>query len=152
MASDWTGLQQPNGSSVYGHIVTLGWGNPLTNGTYRIGIYHGDDAFNASYTLTSRGIGAGYTIPVGPVAFNGGTASHPGLAPREVAFYAVEIPSNAPSWKLKLDTSAGPLLLASMKFSALPVNVSAMSSSFQRADLPPVIQPMRPTPFTIVMS
>src|SRR6185436_17724757 len=62
--SDWVGWNEPDGASVYGHILTVTRGNPLTNGTYRVGVYHGSDAFNASYTLTSRGIGGGYSIPV----------------------------------------------------------------------------------------
>jgi hypothetical protein len=104
---DWTGgLSEPDSSSVYGRILTVGRGNPLTNGTYHVGVFHGSDAQDAGYTLTSRGLGTGYSIPVGTLAFSG-SVSHPGLAPREVAYYALEVPSNAPSWKLKLDTSAG---------------------------------------------
>jgi hypothetical protein len=105
-SSEWTGRNNADGSSVAGHIVAFGRGNPLTNGTYRIGVFNGSATENAGYTLTSRGIGAAYSIPVSPLGFND-TAAHPGLAPREVAYYVVEVPSGAPSWRLKLDTSAG---------------------------------------------
>jgi large repetitive protein len=104
-SSEWTGLANPDGTSAYGHIIQVGRGNPLTNGTYRIGVYNGSSG-PASYTLTSRGIGASYSIPVTSVGYVSDTP-HFGLAPRELAYYAVEVPSNAPSWKLKLDTSAG---------------------------------------------
>jgi large repetitive protein len=104
---DWTQLSEPDGSTVYGHTVTFGRGNPLTNGAYRIGVFNSAPFNSSSYTLTSRGLGAGYSIPVNTIDFNGGIASHPGLAPREASYYAVDVPANAPSWKLKLDTSAG---------------------------------------------
>ena len=45
----------------------------------------------------------------------------------------------------------GSSLCLIIKSFALPVITSAMSSSTQRADLPPVIQPMRGIPFTIVL-
>ena len=45
----------------------------------------------------------------------------------------------------------GSSLCLIIKSFALPVMTSAMSSSTQRADLPPVIQPIRGIPFTIVL-
>ena len=45
----------------------------------------------------------------------------------------------------------GSFLCCEMKFLALLVMISAISSSFQRADFPPVIHPMRGIPLMIVL-
>ncbi|MGC3957328.1 MAG: hypothetical protein QM813_05025 [Verrucomicrobiota bacterium] len=79
-----------------------------------------------SYTLVSRGIGGGYTIPVNPLAF-AGSVSLPALAAREAAYYRVTVPSNTPSWKLQLDNASGESRLLLQK-DFLP-NVSAGSSA-----------------------
>jgi hypothetical protein len=55
------------------------------------------------------------------------------------------------SWVAKYRKN-GPALWSAMNFTALAVIVSAMSSSFHRAAVPPVIHPMRLMPFTMVMS
>jgi hypothetical protein len=65
-----------------------------------------------SYTLLSRGIGAGQSLPVTTVDFAGGTAAQTDLAPREVAYYKVTVPAGQTSWQVKLSATTGDVALA----------------------------------------
>src|SRR5271156_3966299 len=59
---DWTDLYyNPNGTTSYGQIFEDGMGNPLSPGTYYIGVYDYTGATPLSYTILSHGIGGGYS-------------------------------------------------------------------------------------------
>jgi len=126
---DWTGwTYSADGTNENGRIMTMGLGNPLEPGTYYLGVvnygYPGDTSSGPmSYTLLSRGIGDGQTISIQDLAFSGGSATNSGLAVREAAYYRVQIPSNTPSWKLRLTPTSGDASLVVQK-DALP-NVEA---------------------------
>src|ERR1051326_5437088 len=108
-----------------GRIMAVGMGRPLLPGRYYIGVL-GAAAGSMSFTLVSRGIGDGMTIPVTPLDFNGGTNRVQALPPREAAYYSVDIPQGATSWKAHLSAEAGEsLLIASM--GTLP-NLTALQS------------------------
>ena len=106
---DWTGRRySPDGNTdEYGRILAMGLGRPLSPGQYYVGVINASGTNAMSYTILSRGIGAGFVIPITPLAFAGGTVSNPGIVAREAAYYSVVIPSNTPSWKLRLTNSAG---------------------------------------------
>ncbi|MBI5384190.1 MAG: LamG domain-containing protein [Verrucomicrobia bacterium] len=99
-----------------GRVLQLTMGNPLEPGTYYVGVLNGygnDDPM--SYTLQLRSIGPGQTILVRDLAFTGGVISSNGLPPREAAYFRMAVPDNAPSWKVKLSTNAGEVLLFARK-------------------------------------
>ena len=113
---DWTGYTyDANGTNQYGHILQMGMGNPLTNGNYYIGVLnslnYGYGTNTMRYTLVTRGIGPGFTIPVTPLPFAGGSDTNSGLPLREAAYYAVDVPSNSPNWKVRLAVGAGDTML-----------------------------------------
>src|SRR5450759_2545048 len=94
-------------------MLAMGMGNPLSAGTYYIGVQDPNNV--SSYTLQSRGIGlTNYTIRVKDLSFNGST-NNPGLAVTEGDYYRVLVPSNAPDWKLQLHATVGDVLLKVQK-------------------------------------
>lgn len=112
---DWTGYaSSAGGTNETGRLFAAGVGNPLEPGSYVIGVANRtatDRTNELGYTLVSRGIGAGFQIPVTPLDFVGGTNAVPALPVREAAYFSVEIPTNAPSWQIRLGTSLGDGLL-----------------------------------------
>ncbi len=119
VSSDWTGYSQnPDGSSRLYRTLAVGMGCPLEPGTYYVGILNGGST-DANYTLWSRGIGPSYAIPVETLPFAGGAYDVNALAAGEAAYFRVTVPSNAPSWKVKLTTASGETMLAAQK-SCLP--------------------------------
>ena len=129
-AWDWTGdYYETNGAQIYGRILEMGMGNPLSMGNYYLGVINSTSETNqVSYTLASRGIGPGFTIPVTPLAFSNGVAVNAtGLNPRQVDYYQVTVPTNAPSWKIRLANTTGETLLM-LQQGALP-NVQAGSQA-----------------------
>ncbi|MCX6879064.1 MAG: putative Ig domain-containing protein [Verrucomicrobia bacterium] len=58
-------------------------------------------------SLSSRAIGDGMSYSPAPLAFDGGQAVITNLAPREVAYFYVDVPANQPSWKLRLENTSG---------------------------------------------
>ncbi|MBI3879744.1 MAG: hypothetical protein HY301_06730 [Verrucomicrobia bacterium] len=108
---DWTGYNfEADGSAAHVNMMAMGMGNPLEPGTYFIGVYAPGAA---SWTLKSRGIGTNLTIPVFDLNFSGagGSTNGTNLATREAAYYRVTVPSNTPSWKVRLTNSVGDALL-----------------------------------------
>lgn len=112
--------------------LLFGMGSPLEPGTYYVGVTRqtgSSDATPMSYTLESRGIGlpgSSYPIQITDLAFNGGTVSGSGLAPREVGWYRVTVPVGADSWALQMTPTMGEALMA-VRYGALP-NIGASSS------------------------
>jgi hypothetical protein len=110
--NDWTGDgYNADGTLASGQILAVGMGNPLQPGVYYVGVLNSSGVSNVSYTLSSRGIGAGQTIPVGSLAFSNGSVSKAGLPGREAAYYSIIVPSNMPSWRMELNTNMGDALL-----------------------------------------
>lgn len=94
-----------------GRILAMGMGQPLEPGTYYIGVINSTGTTNMSYTFRSRGIGDELSLPITPLNFTGGSVNVSNLAPREVAYFRVQVPPNTPSWKLKLSTTSGEAML-----------------------------------------
>ena len=118
--SDWTRRgSDHNGANEDNRILAMGMGRPLEPGIYYIGIINNSGSSNLAYTISSRGIGSGYSIPVVDLPFNGGAATHPGLMPREAAYYRVMVPPNASSWKVRLNAISGESMLVALQ-AALP--------------------------------
>lgn len=123
---DWTGLNDANGTSVTGRVFQVGMGNPLEPGIYYVGITNTSRTNPASYTIVSRGIGTGFSVPVNELSFSGGIAGQ-SLAAREAAWYRVQVPAGVPAWKVALWLGAGDgLLLAQRDY--LP-NIGALSTN-----------------------
>lgn len=111
---DWTGRSYDIGAPTYQAVLprlVMGMGRPLEAGTYYVGVYN-NGGVATSYTIDSRGIGAGQTYPVSTLAYAGGSAVINNLTPREARYYKVSIPANTPSWEVTLAPSAGEMLLA----------------------------------------
>lgn len=92
-------------------------GNPLAPGLYYVAITNLGSR-PATYTVTSRGIGPGFSVPVRDLPFEGGSDAQ-SLAPREAAWYRVAVPTNAPAWKIRMTADAGEALLLAQR-GALP--------------------------------
>ena len=124
--NDWTLLNEADGTSCTGRVFQVGMGNPLQPGTYYVGITNLDNANPASYTVQSRGIGSGFSVPVVNLQFSGGSDVEI-LSAREAAWYQLVVPTNAPSWKVALNFDAGDGLLMVQR-GALP-NIAAASAN-----------------------
>jgi large repetitive protein len=115
-AGDWT--RRPSSADGLtnedGRILAMGMGQPLEPGTYYIGVINSGGTNAMSYTLLSRGIGNSLSLPVIDLPFNGGSVTNSNLSAREAAYYRVTIPSNTPSWKLKLTPTSGEVMLVIM--------------------------------------
>jgi hypothetical protein len=81
-----------------------------------------------SFTLVSRGIGTGMTIPVTPLDYNGGTNRVQGLPAREAAYYSIDIPDGSPSWKVRLSADSGESFLIASQ-NTLPNLLAAFNSN-----------------------
>jgi hypothetical protein len=109
---DWTGeSDNPNGSYANVSMLAMGLGNPLQPGTYYVGVSDPNNNTD-SYTLVSRGIGlTNYSLPVVALNWANGAVTNTNLVPREAAYYSVQIPSNTPSWHVRLAPTVGDALL-----------------------------------------
>lgn len=109
--ADWsTRTRAADGTDETGRLLAMGMGSPLEPGTYYVGIKNLIGTAPMSYTLLSRGIGPGQTIPVVDLPTLG-VVTNVALAPREASYYRVVVPSNAPSWKLRLAPTGGESLM-----------------------------------------
>ncbi|WGL15030.1 PQQ-binding-like beta-propeller repeat protein [Microbulbifer bruguierae] len=112
--SDWTGLvTNPDGSTENYKRLTIGLGSPLSPGNYYVGVYNAAGSGEMTYTLESRGIGIGndsngnpWSVQVQDLAFEGNVAGT-ALAPREQAYYRVQIPESQIAWNLTLGPASG---------------------------------------------
>ncbi|MFO1476310.1 MAG: hypothetical protein U1F98_06630 [Verrucomicrobiota bacterium] len=115
-AYDWTSYYySPTNGIRYGQMLEMGMGNPLQPGTYYVGVFNYGSSGPMSYTLWSRGIGSGMSIPVNTLTFSNGVVSSPGLPAGEAAYYSIVVPTNLPSWRLELNTNSGESLLMLQK-------------------------------------
>jgi hypothetical protein len=134
---DWTGdYLNPDGTSADISTLAMGVGNPLQAGTYYIGVY--DYSSTSSYTLVSRGIGftnsytnsfTNYSIPVYNLGFVDST-NGTNLPPREAAYYQVVVPTNTPSWRMRLAPTNGDALLV-VQHQYLPNIISGGSAVYR---------------------
>jgi hypothetical protein len=119
---DFTGLMVNNGgTAVNGQqfLAAKGANRPLVAGTYYVGILAGSAVAPAgapkktSYTLQSRAIGTGLSIPITPLNLDGGSVATGLLSPREFRVYSVTIPVGTvvPSWQLDLTPSVGEMMM-----------------------------------------
>jgi hypothetical protein len=109
---DWTLRSlSASGANEDGRILAMGMGQPLEPGTYYVGIMGGSSATPLNYTLISRGIGDGYTIPVVELPFAGGSITNTALPPREAAYYRLVVPPGVASWQGRLQTNSGESML-----------------------------------------
>ena len=122
-ASDWSGrLYDASGApGGYGRALAMGMDNPLTPGTYYVGVI-GSPSTTAplSYTLRSRGVGDGCSIRVTELNYSGGTATTNGVAPREAAYYKVAVPEGAAGWQVRLVPSGSGEALLKVQRDCLP--------------------------------
>jgi len=111
--ADWTRRTSSANNAVNedGRILAMGMGQPLEAGVYYVGVINSSGANAMSYTLISRGIGNGRSIPVVDLAYAGGTATVTDLPAREAAYFRVLVPTGTPAWKAKVATSAGEAML-----------------------------------------
>ncbi len=132
VGGDWTALPQnpAGGYTNTASLLSMAMGKPLEPGKYYIGIYNGLGTTVTNCTLTSRGIGNGLWYAPVPMAFDGGTAAT-NLAPRDVAYFAVDIPSNQPSWKVRLECTSGEAALLIRK-DLVPTYGDAMGATYNR--------------------
>ncbi|MCX6879063.1 MAG: hypothetical protein NTW21_35430, partial [Verrucomicrobia bacterium] len=96
-----------NSSAASSYRLSMAMGQPLAPGTYYIGFYNSTASVVTSCSLSSRAIGDGMSYSPAPVAFDGGEAAITNLAPRDVAYFYVDVPANQPSWKLRLENTSG---------------------------------------------
>ncbi|MGZ5567011.1 MAG: hypothetical protein ACXWKG_08365, partial [Limisphaerales bacterium] len=110
---DWTKRQfSADGSTdESGRVFMAGAGRPLESATYYVGIINTAGTNPMSYTVSSRFIGNGYTLPVTELPYAGGAVTNNALTPREAAYYHVAIPSGVRSWKVRLTPTAGEAML-----------------------------------------
>jgi large repetitive protein len=121
--SDWASSYETPDVPADFHMLQMGTGNPLERGAYYIGVFN-NSASRSSYTLRTRGIGTGGTIPVRDLGFApGGPVANVAsgiVAPREADYWRVDVPPGKKSWKVRLTINgAGDALLLSQK-EALP--------------------------------
>lgn len=117
-AQDWTrrGFSTNGTVNEDGRIAAFGMGSPLEPGTYYIGVTSGaGSATNLSYTISSRGIGDGFSIPLIEIPYEGGSATNDFLPARDAAYYKIVVPSNSPSLKVKLTVTSGEAMLVARR-------------------------------------
>jgi large repetitive protein len=128
--ADWTRRSYSIDGTIVedGRILAMGMGRPLEPGVYYASVYNSDTVVtnSTSYTLVSRGIGPGFSIPLVTLPFTTNITNY-NLMAREAAYYRVVIPSNTVSWKVKLNGLSGESMLAMLR-NALP-NSDTINSS-----------------------
>ncbi|MCC6621244.1 MAG: thrombospondin type 3 repeat-containing protein [Deltaproteobacteria bacterium] len=100
-----------------GRVFMAGVGGPLDPGVYYVGVsdvYTTPSGTPMSYRIRSRGIGAGagWSLPVQTLAYDGGQAQVTALAPRDLRVYRVDVPAGAPSFAAELTPTLGDATLA----------------------------------------
>ncbi|QBG47147.1 hypothetical protein EGM51_06950 [Verrucomicrobia bacterium S94] len=107
--ADWSGFyRSSDGSQNYPeYLLSMAMGHPLEPGSYYIGFYNSSTSTTSTYSFVSSAVGNGMTYEPQPVAFNGGSAVITDLAPRDVRYFRVEVPTNTGSWRVHLENTVG---------------------------------------------
>jgi hypothetical protein len=115
--ADWTKrtFTSDNLTNEDGRILAMGMGQPLEPGRYFIGVINNTGTNALSYTLQSRGIGNGMSLPVTDIEFYGGAVSNAVLLPREAAYYRITVPPGIPGLKVRLAPTVGEAMLVELK-------------------------------------
>lgn len=113
--TDWTDRWlSPEGVDESGQIMVFSRNRPLQPGRYYIRVLN-DSYEPLSYTLLSRGIGTGFSIPITPLNFAAGQVQVNDFPTREANYYSVDVPAGAKSWKLQLSATSGDSVLMVLK-------------------------------------
>lgn len=107
---DWTQYKYDTEHKVMypEYIHSMAVGRPLETGyDYYIALSSSSSEVPLNYTIESRAIGAGMSHDLDTLDFNNGNVMSASLAPRSVAYYAVDVPENSASWKVKLENLVG---------------------------------------------
>jgi hypothetical protein len=137
--SGWsTGQQYPAGLDatwraydgtvdVTGRRLLAGLGSPLRSGVVYVGVAarSAQETGSMAYRIRSRGVGegAGWSIPVAPLAFDGGEAQVTGLLARDLAVFRVDVPDGAQSFEAAVLAPRGDALLLARR-GGLPNNAA----------------------------
>lgn len=130
--ADWTRRSSSADGLVVedNRLLAMGMGQPLEPGTYYLGVINSAGATEMNYTLLSRGIGDGMSLPVTDLNFSGGSATVSNLAPREAAYFRVQVPTNTPGWKMKLTSVGGEAMLLVLSNRVPNVDSGRLSGPF----------------------
>lgn len=131
---DWTNYLNKVGDPAGPPGLVAAMGRPLEAGTYFVGVFN-NRLTPTSYTIGSRGIGAGRIYEVTDLPFSGGSAPITDLLPREPKYFKVTIPAETPSWEMSVSTSAGDLQ-AAVRLSHVPDFSTSTSGSIHNAGTP----------------
>ncbi|MGZ8898970.1 MAG: hypothetical protein ACXW3Z_02655, partial [Limisphaerales bacterium] len=94
-------------------IFACGMGRPLEPGTYFVGVYNNSATIPAEYSILSRGIGPDLAIPLIDIPFVGSYSAT--LPARDAAYFRVVVPSNSPSWKVKVTGDSGEAMMVGLR-------------------------------------
>lgn len=107
-SGDWSGYSYDPGGQTYPQaLLSMAMGAPLVPGSYFVAFYNNSSTVTGSYTFTSSAIGSNMTYAVSEISFAGGSAAVTNLAPRAVKYFKVSVPSNTPSWSIRLENTSG---------------------------------------------
>ncbi|MCC5834746.1 MAG: immunoglobulin domain-containing protein [Opitutales bacterium] len=129
---DWTSRPfNADGTQQHEQILfSLPMGQPLQPGEYYIGFRPRGDTTNLTFSWSSRAIGSagsGMSLEVAQIEFEDSVSGS--LAPREVAYYTVEIEEETPSWEIELELPAGHEALLYIRGTYLPNSRTTSSST-----------------------
>ncbi|MDF7800674.1 BACON domain-containing protein [Pontiellaceae bacterium B1224] len=106
--NDWTGYTyDPDGQAYPQTLLSMAMGAPLQPGSYYVAFYNSSSTVTGSYSFVSSAIGSNMNYDVPEIAFNGGSAVITNLSARAVAYFQVNVPSNSPSWSIRLENTVG---------------------------------------------
>jgi hypothetical protein len=107
-SGEWSGYTYDPGGQAYPQtLLSMAMGAPLEPGSYFIAFYNNSSTVTGSYSFTSRAIGNGMAYEPQTIAFSGGSAVITNLPARSVEYFKVSVPSNTPSWNIRLENTVG---------------------------------------------
>ncbi|MCK4564370.1 MAG: hypothetical protein KAU94_06830, partial [Verrucomicrobia bacterium] len=106
--SDWSGYTyDPGGQDYPQPLISMGMGAPLEPGSYYIAFYNNSSTVTGNYSFASSAIGSGMAYEPQPIDFNGGSNTMANLPARAVEYFTVDVPSNTPSWRIRMENTLG---------------------------------------------
>lgn len=110
---DWTEYTYAagHGQRYPEYLLSMGKDRPLVPGSYLIGFYNPSTSVTGEFTCVSRMIGEGGSYTIRNIAFDGGSADITDLPVRGVEYFKVTVPTNVPSWNLRLENLSGESML-----------------------------------------